>query len=131
MQNNAPSIKAKTVLVVEDDQSLRELLEKRLNDNDLHAITASDGDDALYKSIKHKPDLIILDVMLPKMSGMELLHIIRKHEWGKNIPVIVLTNNDDIEVMNESIKHGVHCHYIKSNTSLNSLMQTIQGQLAN
>lgn len=119
----------KLILIVEDDDSLREMLSDHLKRNNFRTIAAIDGDDALNKIIKQKPDLIVLDIILPKMSGVEVLHIIRKHDWGKKLPVIVLTNNDDINVVNESIKHGVECHYIKSNTSLTTLLHTIQKEL--
>ncbi len=119
----------KTVLIVEDDEALRNILLAKLEQSGITTLAAADGDDALYKAIKHKPSVVVLDLILPHMGGLELLSILRKHAWGKNIPVVVLTNIDDINTMNECIKHGVKCHYIKSNTSIGSVVETVRSQL--
>ncbi len=118
-----------SVLVVEDDDSLRSILIDNLSRRGFTAHEAHNGDVGLYKMVKHKPDIVLLDLLLPEMSGLELLTIIRKHSWGKKVPVIVLTNVDDIAVMNECIKRGVKYHFIKSNTSIGFVIETINSQL--
>lgn len=79
----------KTILVVDDEQSIRFLYREELEEDGYNVITASDGEEALRKVQKERPDLITLDIRMPGMDGIEVLHRIR--EMDKNIPVIMST----------------------------------------
>ena len=81
----------KRVLVVDDDESTRRFLTVALEENGYEAVTAEDGDDGLKKVQESPPDLILLDVMMPKKTGFTLFKQLRKTEEYKNIPVIMLT----------------------------------------
>lgn len=91
---------AKTILIVEDEQNLVELLKFRLEANGYKVETAFDGVEGLSKIDKLKPDLVILDIMMPKMHGYEVCRRAKKDEKTKNIPIIILTartQNRDME----------------------------------
>lgn len=77
------------ILVVEDDRTLRQTLAFNLNREGYEALTAPDGETALEAARSQRPDLILLDVMLPGMSGIELLRVLRRE--GRQVPVIVLS----------------------------------------
>jgi DNA-binding response OmpR family regulator len=81
----------KRVLVVDDEADLVEMLTLRLEANDYEVITASDGQEGLEKARKEKPDLIILDLMLPKMDGYKVCRMLKFDEKFKQIPVILFT----------------------------------------
>jgi len=82
-------LKMKKVLVVEDDKNIVELLNIHLKDLDCHLVTAFDGEDGLYKATHQEFDLIILDLMLPRMDGMEVCRQVRAKDIGT--PILMLT----------------------------------------
>lgn len=84
-----PNMETRTILVVDDEQSIRFLYKEELEEAGYRVITAADGDEALYKVKKERPDLITLDIRMPGMDGIEVLHRIR--EMNKDIPVIMST----------------------------------------
>ena len=81
----------KTVLVVDDDDNTRRFLTVALEENGYEAVTAADGDEGYQKIQEIMPDLILLDVMMPKKTGFSLFKQIRRIEEFKDIPVIMLT----------------------------------------
>ncbi len=93
-----PEARKKTVLVVDDEADVRNFLQAALLEADFEVITAEDGDAALQKIKKQKPDLISLDLVMPHKSGAKLYHELQKNkEWAK-IPVIIVTGHarDDL-----------------------------------
>ncbi len=93
-----PETRKKKVLVVDDEADVRNFLQAALLEADFEVITAEDGDDALQKIKKQKPDLISLDLVMPHKSGAKLYHELQKNkEWAK-IPVIIVTGHarDDL-----------------------------------
>ena len=88
-----------TVLVVEDDAELREILQVEFELEGLTAITATNGSEAVTAARELKPDLILMDIMMPVMDGIEATKIVKSNEETKHIPIIMLTasgNRDDI-----------------------------------
>ncbi|MDM8555066.1 response regulator [Desulfococcaceae bacterium HSG7] len=84
----------KKILVVEDSSTTRKVIAITLSQNDYHVIEACDGIEALSRLNEHKPDLIILDIILPKMDGFKILSIIKSNSDFKETPVIMLTSKD-------------------------------------
>lgn len=82
---------AKTIMVVDDEENLRELLKAILKQEKFKVVTACDGKECLNKLKKMKPDLILLDMFMPGMSGRETCEKIRKNPRTKNIKIIFLT----------------------------------------
>jgi len=80
------------ILVVEDDSAIRELYSIKLNREGFEAFAAIDGRDGLQKAEEIKPDLILLDLRMPVMTGDEMLFKLRETDWGSAIRVIILTN---------------------------------------
>jgi len=81
----------KKILVVEDEKDMTETLAFRLESNDYEVVKAYDGQEALEKVRKEKPDLIILDLMLPKIDGYKVCRMLKFDEKYKSIPIIMLT----------------------------------------
>ncbi len=123
MQNN----QKKRVLVVEDDSSIRNILADKINyDDDLFASTANDGEEGLAVSIREKPDLILLDVIMPKMNGLKMLQKLREDPWGKTVPVILLSNDDDPEHIRNALQDDVTDYLVKSDFELENIVKKIK-----
>jgi DNA-binding response OmpR family regulator len=82
---------AKKILVVDDEPSIVSLLKARLEDSQYEVITAKDGQEALDKTSQEKPDLIILDIMLPKIDGYTVASMLKSDENTRDIPIVMLT----------------------------------------
>lgn len=111
------------VLLVEDDIALREIYSARFTAEDFEVVAAGDGEEALAKSIKEKPDLIILDIMMPKISGMDVLDILRATPETKNTKIIImsaLSQSSDIE---KGKQLGADAYLVKSQTTLSDVVE--------
>lgn len=98
--------KMKKILVVDDEYTVRELLEISLED-DYEIIKAEDGEEAIEKTKSKSPDLIILDVMMPKMDGFEVCRKLKFDKNTSNIPIIVLTAKHDPQDLKTAISCDV------------------------
>jgi DNA-binding response OmpR family regulator len=87
----APSTAEPTVLIADDDRDILELLAYRLGREGYEVLRASDGEEALRLAVERKPDLALLDVMMPKLDGFQVTRQIREHEATRLIPVILIT----------------------------------------
>ncbi len=91
------------IIAVDDEETLLKLLRVNLTADGYDVITATDGEEALELLKKHKPNLVVLDIMLPDLDGFQLLDIIRRHS---DVPIIVLTARADEYVLCDAIQHG-------------------------
>jgi DNA-binding response OmpR family regulator len=82
----------KTILIIEDDKVLSEMYKDKFTISNFSVITAEDGEKGLNLAISKKPDLILLDLALPKLKGMDIMGTLRTSDWGKHVPIIILTN---------------------------------------
>src|SRR3989338_8177678 len=85
----------KTILIVEDEKPLRDALQHTFEAEGFEVMTAGDGRAGLTKALEKKPDLILLDIVMPKMNGTTMLSELRQNIWGRGAKVIVLTNLSD------------------------------------
>jgi DNA-binding response OmpR family regulator len=120
----------KTVLIVEDDTELREALKTALTYEKFRALTAQNGEEGLALALKERPDLILLDVVMPKMDGLEMLTRLREDAWGKTTPVIVMTVLDDLSKIAEVVSAGGDEYVIKSDVTLGSLVAKVKTRIA-
>lgn len=119
------------VLVVEDDSALQRVLCDKLSQEGFLALKAGDGMEGLEVALKNHPDLILLDIVMPKMDGMEMLAKLRVDDWGKNAPVMLLTNLNDPEKMSNSLAQDVHEYLVKTDWTLENLIEEIKKKLWN
>lgn len=77
-------------------------------------LEASDGDAGLAVALKEKPDVIVTDIRMPHMSGIEMLEELRKDQWGRTVPVIILTADDSNETINKALESGITSYFAKS-----------------
>jgi len=89
------------ILIIEDDFFIRELYERQFTKEGYNIVSSEDGPNGLLLSSQENPDLILLDIMLPKLNGLDLLRTLKSKEETKNIPVILLTNLGQESVIKE------------------------------
>ena len=120
--------KLKRVLVVEDDVDLRGVLVDRLKGINADALEASDGEQAIDMTITHKPDLILLDLLLPKVDGFKVLERVRHYPEPSiaQIPVVVLSNLWSNKDILRAQALSIDEYYVKANTSLDEVFAKIK-----
>lgn len=124
------SVKAKKVLIVEDDQSILEVLAEKISEAGYEVIKATDGKSGLKIADDKKPDLVLLDLQLPKMDGKQFLKTIRSSENYKKLPVIILTNDGSSASEEFTSENAAPAYFIKADTSLKEVVEAIDYHLA-
>ncbi len=118
----------KTVLVVEDEKGLINAIVESLHLRNFLTLEAKDGIAAVDSALQNHPDIILLDLIMPKMDGMTAFKKIREDAWGKNVPVIILTNlsatNDEL-VKNIITDKPVY-YLIKSDWKIHDIVDKIE-----
>lgn len=114
------------VLLVEDDNNLREIFEMRLQAEGYKTISASDGEEALVVAVKEKPDLVIADVMMPKLSGFEMVENMRAAPDLANVKVIMMTALGQAEDRARGQKLGVIKYLVKSQVTLEDFVRVVR-----
>lgn len=117
----------KKVLVVEDDTFLRNAYRVKLTKQGFDTKLASDGEEAITMLQTFTPDIIILDLVMPKKDGFATLAEIKAHESWKSIPVIIASNLGQKEDIDRGMKLGAKDFIIKADLSLNDLITKIHG----
>jgi DNA-binding response OmpR family regulator len=120
---------SKKILVVEDELALSQVLSDRFSEEGFEVQTAADGEEGLEKAVAWKPDLVLLDIVMPKMDGMTMLHKLRATPVGKQMPVILLTNLSDTEDVYDAMANGVYDFLVKSHWEIDDLINEVQTKL--
>lgn len=126
---DANKLSAKTLLIVEDDDVLLRTLYLVFHKSGFTIATATDGDTALKMVQRLKPDIVLLDLLLPKMNGFDFLKNLKAEPGLKSIPVIVLSNLGE-ENIQKAKDLGAMDYFIKSDTSLENLKEKVLKILA-
>lgn len=117
----------RTILVVEDEPVLRGLLADVMHLNGLLTLEAADGEEGLATALRDHPDLVVLDILMPKLDGMQVLKKLREDGWGRTVPVIILTNIDpDAQQLKEVEEYRASYCLIKAQTSMEQLAVKVQ-----
>jgi len=117
------------ILIIEDDQRINKVYTAKLLIEGIEVSTALDGEEGLRRIYDEKPDLILLDLMLPKKSGFEILKEIKKDEKIKDIPVLILSNLAQEKEIEEGLALGAQDYLVKTNYSIQQVMEKIKKAL--
>lgn len=123
-------MKSHTVLLIEDEHALVEALARKLKQAGFNVLKATQGEEGLEMSLSHHPDLIVLDLLLPRMDGMTVLKKLRDDKWGSTAQVLVLTNFSDVKKMEETEKLGVREYMVKTEFKIGEVVTKIKEALA-
>jgi len=119
----------KKILFVEDETAIQKTLGESLRNKGYDVQSALDGEIALKLVKNEKPDLILLDIILPKKNGLEVLEELRKDKSTKDIPVIILTNLENIGEVERAIELGATTYLVKANYSLDEVIEKVKKAL--
>ncbi len=114
------------ILIVEDEEVLAKVLQEKLENSGYAAEIAMDGDAALAAAEKFRPDAIVLDLLLPKKNGFEVLETLKANEVLKMIPVIVVSNLGEDSDIKRSLQLGAADYYVKSEHPINEIVEKIK-----
>lgn len=121
------------ILVVEDEDLIRMALMDELTEAGFHVLIAGNGESGLQTALSEKPDLILLDILMPVMNGITMMEKLRAtNEWGKKVPIILLTNlspNENKIIMAVS-KNTPAYYLVKSDWKLADIVEKIKERLA-
>ena len=113
------------VMVVEDDASLREIYSIRITAEGYDVVSAGDGEEALAVAVREKPDLILSDVMMPKISGFDMLDILRSTPETADIKVIMMTALSAEDQRQRGERLGANRYLVKSQVGIEDVINTI------
>lgn len=118
--------KNKKILITEDEKSMLQALSDTFKDENFDVFGAEDGEKGLEVALKEHPDVILVDIIMPKMDGLTMLKKLREDDWGKSVPVMILTNLSDREKMAEAAEIGVCNYLIKTDWSLEDIVKKVK-----
>jgi len=121
--------KKHTILLAEDDQFLQRMYATRLEQSGLEVVVAGDGAKALELLKKKRPDVLVLDILMPKKDGFEVLKEVRADASLKNLPIIVLTNLGEADDVRQARKLGANDYLIKAHFLPSEVMSVIEKYL--
>jgi len=118
------------ILLVEDDRFLIKAVYTKLTQKGFEVVLANDGDEAISKAKTEKPELVLLDMVLPKKSGFEVLRALKGDPETATIPVFILSNLAQDQDIQEGKALGAEDYIVKSNTSLSAIVDKAANFLA-
>jgi DNA-binding response OmpR family regulator len=114
------------ILIVEDEEILLTALAEELKQEGFDAIGAKDGEEGVAKAASEKPDLILLDLVMPKLDGIGALKQMKEKPEIKDIPVVILTNLSDYDKVSDALSLGAMDYLVKANYRLEELVSKIK-----
>lgn len=119
----------KMILVVEDEEPLQLVLKDILSAEGYEVVEAKNGEEGLAAALEKHPALILLDILMPKMGGLEMLKKLREDAWGKTAPVIVLTNLSDNEDVAKAMEEDVSEYFVKTDIKIDEVIKKIRAKI--
>jgi DNA-binding response OmpR family regulator len=125
------SANGKTILIADDDEALRRMYRFKLTKEGFRLLEAADGEEGLRMALERHPDLILLDVKMPKLDGMTVMKKLRDDAWGRQVPIIIISNSDSSDEALREIRRDEPAFYLlKPNYSLQDVVDKIRAVLA-
>jgi len=119
----------KSILIVEDESALNQTLGEFLASENFEVLSASDGAEGIKVAKAKKPDLILLDIILPKKDGYEVLDELKSDDSTKSIPVILLTNLESAQDIQKAFEKGATTYLVKSSYKMHDVVEKIKETL--
>lgn len=125
------TIKSKKILVVEDEAPIRQVLIDKLTHEGFIVSSAKDGEEGLQLALQEHPDLVLLDVAMPKMDGITVMKKLRQDSWGKKVPIILLTNLSatEEEIVRAIAENKPAYYLVKSDWKIEDVVKKVKEML--
>ena len=120
---------AKKILIIEDEKIIRDLLERKLTREGYSVVIATNGIDGLVEMREDRPDIVLLDIIMPKMGGFEVMEEMNKDETLKDIPVIVVSNSGQPVEIDRIKKMGAKDWLIKTEFDPQEVLEKVKKQI--
>jgi CheY-like chemotaxis protein len=122
--------KKRIILIAEDEMAMMDALQRKFKKEGIEVLAVSDGEQALETALKQKPDLCLLDIVMPKMDGLRVAEKIREDKkWGQDVPIVILTNLSDPSDVSRAASFGVYDFLVKTDWRLDDVVEFIKGKL--
>lgn len=121
----------KKILLIEDESALQKSLGDALREDGFEVLSALDGTTGERLAKSEKPDLIVLDLILPQKSGLEVFQSLKEDKTTEDIPVVILTNLEKIEHVEKALEMGAKTFLIKANYTLKEILTKIKSVMDN
>lgn len=115
----------KIILIVEDEPSYQHTLAEKLGAEGFDILIAKNGEEGLVVALEKHPDLILLDLQMPRMGGIEMAKKLREDEWGKSVKVMVITNFSDMDKTEQILKSNIFQYLVKTDIKLEDLVRRV------
>jgi DNA-binding response OmpR family regulator len=117
------------ILIVEDEPFLLDMYKMKFKQGGFEVISATDGEEAIKISRREKPDIILLDIMMPKIDGFEVLENLKKNSLTKSIPVLIFSNFSQKEQKEKGIALGAADYFVKTNYTPAQVLEKVESVL--
>lgn len=119
----------RSILIIEDESALQKTLGDILSQEGFEILSALDGEVGLRLATEKRPDVILLDLILPKANGFDVLKSLKEQEQTRDIPVVVLTNLEGMEDIQKALDLGAMTYLVKSNYTLQEVVEKVKKAL--
>ncbi len=116
----------KSILIADDDEMIRVLYSEAFSSAGIEVITATNGQECVDEALKHHPSIILVDIMMPIMSGHKAVDKIRQDEWGKSVKIVYLTNLSDAENVVHAVERKSDEYIVKANNSVKEVVNKVR-----
>ncbi len=124
-----PPATSSKILVVDDEMPMLQMISGALQSAGLTVIQAKNGQEGQEVALKERPDLIVTDNLMPLTTGIQMVANLRKDPWGAKVPVIVMTNVNDLNAVNESLQAGITDYVMKADVDLDQITRMVKTKL--
>lgn len=118
-----------TILVVEDEPAVALALTDALGKEGFSVTTAKDGQEGLEKALAEHPELIITDLKMPIMTGLEMVQKLRSDEWGRDAKILILSNLSDLDTLQDAMEKGAFHYMVKGDSNMSDIVIAVKKQL--
>ncbi len=120
----------KTILIAEDEEAMLEALANKLEKKGYAVLRTRDGEEGYKVAMAEKPDLLILDILMPKLSGMDMMEKVRQDSnWGADVPIMMLTNVSDPDSVSRAAILRVYDFLVKTDWRLDDVVSLVANKI--
>ena len=121
--------KKNEILIVEDEPAVGLALSDTLTKEGFSVQSAKDGEEGLQRALAEHPDLIITDLKMPIMTGLEMVEKLRADEWGRTAKILILSNLSDLGTLQSAMEQGAFHYMVKGDSSMSDIVAAVKKQL--